>query len=201
MLRVTLPLLFVLCFVTGVSAQTVVCFGDSLTAGYGAPSGESYPDFLRKDLAAAGYHVTLINDGVSGDTTKDGLARLSEVLRAHPSIVVLELGANDGLRGQPAPGIERNLRTIIRTLQQHRIRILMAGIYVPPNLGPDYTHQFDAIFPGLAKQYRLPLIPFLLTGVFGIDGLMSPDDLHPNGAGYRHVAQTVLPYLEPMLKK
>lgn len=201
-MRRALTLLAVLLLtISAARAQTVVCFGDSLTAGRGASPGESYPDYLRKDLAVAGYHTTIINDGVSGDTTKDGLERIREVLRAHPAIVILELGANDGLRGEAVPGIVTRLSTIIRSLQQHRIRILLAGIYMPPNLGPDYVRQFDSIYPALAQRYHLAYIPFLLTNVFGLPDLMSDDDLHPNGAGYQIVAQTVLHALEPMLHK
>ncbi len=179
----------------------VVCFGDSLTAGHGAPPGSAYPDFLRRDLAAAGYHVTLLNQGVSGDTTKDGLARMPAVLRAHPAIVILEFGANDGLRGQPVPGMEQHLTTMILAFQRAHIRILLLGMKLPPNLGPDYVKQFDGMYPALAAKYKLPLVPFLLQGVYGDDTLMSPDYIHPNGEGYEHVAQNVLPYLEPMLTK
>ncbi len=180
-------------------AQTIVCFGDSLTAGQGAAPGNSYPDFLRKDLAAAGFHGTVVNQGVSGDTTKDGLSRMAQVLRAHPSIVILELGANDGIRGQMLPGIEHNLSIMIQAFQRAHIQVLLAGIDLPPNLGADYVKQFDAIYPELAKRYKLPLIPFLLQGVYGVFGLMSQDYIHPNDAGYEKVALTVQDYLQPML--
>ena len=182
-------------------SQTVVCFGDSLTQGVGAPAGSAYPDFLRKDLLEAGYHLDLINQGVAGDTTKDGMARVDAVLRAHPAVVVLELGANDGLRGQPVPGIVHNLSTMIDTFERARIRVLLAGIDLPPNLGPEYVKQFDAVYPALAAKYKLPLIPFLLQDVYGVEGMMSPDYLHPNGMGYERVARNVVPYLEPMLTK
>ncbi len=182
-------------------AQTVVCFGDSLTFGTGASPGHSYPDFLRQDLLDAGYHITLISQGVAGDTTKDGLGRFNAVLRARPSVVVLELGANDGLRGQPVDGIAHNLSTMIEAMQRQHIRVLLAGIDLPPNLGPDYVKQFDSMYPALAAKYRLPLIPFLLQGVYGVEGMMSQDYLHPNGQGYERVARNVLSYLEPMLSK
>ncbi len=201
MLRSVLFLFFLASFASGAHAQTVVCFGDSLTAGYGAAPGHAYPDYLRKDLAAAGYQVTIVNQGVSGDTTKDALARFPAVLQAHPEIVVLELGANDGLRGQPVAGIQQNLATMLRALQAHHIRVLLAGIYMPPNLGPDYTKPFDAMYPKLAKQFRVSLIPFLLQDVFDHDELMSADGIHPNDEGYERVAQTVLHTLTPMLKK
>ncbi len=200
MLR-ALAALLLLSIVHTAHAQTIVCFGDSLTAGYGAPPGGAYPDYLRKDLDQAGYHVTLLNQGVTGATTKDGLAQIPAVLQAHPAIVILELGANDGLRGQPVELTERNLSSMIDSFRRAHIRVLLAGIDLPPNLGPDYVKQFDALYPALAAKYKLPLIPFLLQGVYGVDGLMSPDSLHPNAAGYRQVAQTVLPYLKPMLGK
>ena len=205
MIRTLATLLSALFIALAVQAQgaqpLVVCFGDSLTAGHGAPPGSAYPDFLRKDLAAAGYHVTLANQGVSGDTTKDGLARMPAVLRAHPALVVLEFGANDGLRGQPVPGIVEHLDTMILAFQRAHIRVLLIGMDLPPNLGPDYVKQFDGMYPALAKKYKLPLVPFLLQGVYGDDTLMSPDYIHPNGDGYAHVAKNVLPYLEPMLTK
>ncbi len=192
-------LLLLLAVPVAAHAQTVVCFGDSLTAGRGAPPGASYPDDLRRDLQHSGAHATIINQGISGDTTKDGLARIGAVLRAHPAIVVLELGANDGLRGFPVPGIEQNLERTIQQLQRAHIRILLLGMQLPPNLGPDYVQPFNAMYPALAAKYKLPLVPFLLQGVYGVEGLMSEDYLHPNGAGYRIVARNVLSYLQPML--
>ncbi len=193
-------LLFLLvCF--PLRAQTIVCFGDSLTAGFGAPAGASYPDDLRKALAQAGSQATVVNQGISGDTTKDGLARIDAVLKLHPTIVILELGANDGLRGYPVDGIERNLNTILTDLQRARIRVLLLGMKLPPNLGPDYVGPYEAVFPTLAAKYKVPLVPFLLDHVWDNPDLLSPDNLHPNAAGYRVVTQNVLPYLKPMLAK
>ncbi len=192
-------LLFFACFAA--RAQTVVCFGDSLTAGYGAPAGASYPDDLRRDLAAAGSHAAVFNQGISGNTTKDGAARVDQVLRLHPAIVVLELGANDGLRGFPVADIRSNLEQVIRRLKAAHVRILLVGMKVPPNLGEDYTGPYDALFPALASKYKLPLVPFILEGVYDHQELLSPDNLHPNAEGYRVVARNVLPYLKPMLAK
>jgi acyl-CoA thioesterase-1 len=182
-------------------AQTVLCFGDSLTAGYRAPVGDAYTDFLGKSLTQAGYHVTLINQGVDGDTTKDGLARMPTALATHPSIVILELGGNDGLRGQPVPTIYTNLASMIQTFQHHHIRVLLAGIMLPPNYGADYTQQFNPIYAKLASKYHVPLMPFFLKDVYGIDSLMSGDGIHPNAYGYAKVAENVQPYLEKMLTK
>ena len=204
MLRLILTLLL-LCVAgplrVGAGAQTVVCFGDSLTAGTGAPAGSSYPDFLRTDVQNAGYHATILNQGVAGETTKDGLSRIDDVLAAHPAIVVLELGANDGLRGLPPDSTAANLGTMIQQLQRAHIRVVLAGIQMPPNLGLQYVHQYDAIFPDLAARYKIALIPWLLQGVYGVEGLMSSDYIHPNGEGYVRVAQTVFDALKPMLKK
>ncbi len=181
--------------------QVVVCFGDSLTAGYGAPQGQSYPDYLESDLIEHGLHPKIINAGVSGATTKDGLSQLRTVVAMHPDIAIVEFGANDGLRGAPVPLIVANLGTIIDTLQQAHIRVLLAGIYMPPNYGPDYVQQFDAIYPALARKYKVPLLPFLLKDVYGVPGMMSGDNAHPNGEGYQVVARNVLSVLLPMLKK
>ncbi|RRA47151.1 arylesterase [Acidipila sp. EB88] len=181
--------------------QTVVCFGDSLTAGYGAAPGTSYPDFLRKALEAASYHATILNQGISGNTTKDGVSRVANIIAEHPSLVLLEFGANDGLRGQPVDGIQRNLVTMIEALQHAHIKVLLLGMQLPPNLGPDYVKPFDAMYPALAARYKLRLVPFLLKDVYGHDELMSADSMHPNGAGYAQVARNVLPFVEPLLEK
>lgn len=182
-------------------AQTVVCFGDSLTAGFGAPAGASYPDALRRMLAAGGSHAAIANQGVSGDTTKDGLARIGAVLRLHPDIVVVELGANDGLRGFPVPEIERNLDAILARLQAAHVQVLLLGMRLPPNLGPDYVGPYEAIFPALAAKYKVSFVPFLLDHVWDHQELLSPDNLHPNGDGYQVVANNVLAGLKPMLAK
>jgi acyl-CoA thioesterase-1 len=179
----------------------IVCFGDSLTAGFGLDTGQSYPDLLQKELDRHGYKYRVENLGVSGDTTQDGLARVSLALDLKPRIVVLELGANDGLRGQPVSGIERNLGQIIEAFQTAKVSILLAGITLPPNYGPEYIHRFAAVYPDLAAKYKVRLLGFLLAGVGGNPRLMQPDGLHPNAEGTRTVAATVLQALEPMLKK
>ncbi len=190
-------------------AQTVICFGDSLTFGTGSTPGSAYPDFLRKDLAAAGYHATVVNEGVGGNTTADGLARLPAVLALHPAVVVLALGANDAIAAVPVSTIEHNLGVMIEALQHAHIRVLLAGIDLPPGeepiymkerLQPSYLHQFYAIYPELAKQYNVPYIPFLLEGAYGVPGMMSPDYLHPDAAGYEKVAENVLPGVEQLLR-
>jgi acyl-CoA thioesterase-1 len=185
----------------------IVCFGDSLTAGFGLDSGQSYPSLLQRELDRRGYKYRVENLGVSGDTTQDGLARVSNALALKPAIAVIELGANDGLRGQPVAGIERNLGQIIEAFQKAdgfqaaKVNVLLAGITLPPNYGPDYIARFAAIYPKLAAKYKVRLLDFLLAGVAGNPRLMQPDGLHPNADGTRTVAATVFKALEPMLKK
>ena len=179
----------------------IVCFGDSLTAGYGVDPGKSFPDLLQRGLDQRGYHYKVINMGVSGETTQDGLARLARVISEHPQIVILELGANDGLRGEPVSITEGNLGRIIEALKQAGAKVVLAGITLPPNYGPDYIPKFNAIFPELAKRYMLTLIPFLLADVATKPNLMQADGLHPNAEGTRQVAANVMRVLEPLLRK
>lgn len=179
----------------------IVCFGDSLTAGLGLDSGESYPDVLQKLLDRRGYHYRVVNLGVSGETTQDGLARISMVVAEKPAIVVLEFGANDGLRGQPVAGTEHNLARMVEQLQGAGARLVLAGITLPPNYGPAYIQRFDAVYKNLAAKYKLHFIPFLLAGVAGNPSLMQRDGLHPNAAGARIVAATVARALAPLLNR
>jgi acyl-CoA thioesterase-1 len=179
----------------------VVCFGDSLTAGLGVESGQTYPDLLQKELDGRGYRYRVVNLGVSGDTTQDGLERLPLVLSEKPRIVLVEFGANDGLRGQPPPITEQNLSQIIEALQKAGVQVELAGITLPPNYGPEYIRKFDAIYPELASRYKVPLLPFLLAGVAGKTDLMQRDGLHPNAEGTRLVARNVFRALEPLLKR
>ncbi len=179
--------------------QIIVCFGDSLTAGYGAPAGQSYPDFLESDLIEQGLHPRILNRGVSGATSKDALDQLPAVLALHPNIAVVEFGANDGLRGAPASLIQANLGTIIQALQQAHVRVILTGIYMPPNYGPDYVQQFNAIYPALARKYKVLLMPFILKDVYGVPGLMSGDGIHPNGEGYQVIARNIMQLLLPFI--
>ena len=179
----------------------IVCFGDSLTAGFGLDAGQSYPDLVQRELERRGFQYRVENLSVSGDTTQDGLARVSMALALKPAIAVLELGANDGLRGQPVSGIERNLGQIIEAFRKAKATVLLAGITLPPNYGPDYIRRFAAIYPELAAKYKVRLLDFLLAGVAGDPRLMQPDGLHPTAEGTRIVAATVFKALAPMLKK
>lgn len=182
----------------------IAAFGDSLSAGHGAPVGDSYPDYLQKQLTAKGYAYRVVNLGISGNTTTDGLERIDSVLALQPAIVILELGGNDGLRGIPIADSRANLDRMIIELQQAHIKILLAGMSLPPNYGPDYIHSFQAMYTGLARRHKLPLIPFLLQDIVkqakANPGLIQPDGIHPTAAGNRIVAGTVMQYLQPMLR-
>ena len=177
----------------------IVAFGDSLSAGYGAEPGKSFPDFLQKDLDAAGLHWRVLNAGVSGNTTTDGLDRIQEVLARKPRITILEFGGNDGLRGLPLQTTRDNLAQMIRTLEAGGSKVLVAGMTLPPNYGGDYITKFGEIYVDLAKKYNLPRIPFLLSDVVFRPGMMQQDGIHPTAQGNQIVAQTVMRYLKPML--
>ena len=181
---------------------SVVAFGDSLSAGFGAEAGKSYPDYLQKMLDANGYRYRVINAGVSGDTSSDGVERMRDIVSAHPAVVIVEFGGNDGLRGQPVAGTKANLQQMIVTLQKSGAKVVLAGITLPRNYGPEYIRSFDNIYTDLAKQYKVVLVPFLLQGVAAASpGLMQKDGIHPTAAGNEKVAATVYKYLAPVLKK
>lgn len=177
----------------------IVAFGDSLSAGFGADPGKSFPDFLQKDLNAAGLHWRVVNSGVSGNTTTDGLARLSEVLALKPRVTVVEFGGNDGLRGLPTQTTRANLDQMIRMLQAAGSKIVLAGMTLPPNYGPDYIKSFEEIYRDLAVKYKVARIPFLLDGVAVHPNLMQQDGIHPTAEGNEIVAKTVMRYLTPLL--
>ena len=179
----------------------IACFGDSLTAGFGTEAGESYPEDLQRALDASGYHYRVANLGISGNTTKDGLDRIDRVIALHPSLVVVEFGGNDGLRGLRIADTRANLDKIISTLKQSGTKVVLAGITLPPDYGPDYIRQFDETYSLLARKYNVPMIPFLLKGVFGVDGMMQADRTHATAAGNKVVAENVHALIQPLLKK
>ncbi len=179
----------------------IVCFGDSLTAGFGIESAASYPTDLQRLLDAAGYHYRVINEGVSGETTKDGLERIDRVLGHKPQIVVLEFGGNDGLRGLPISMAQQNIASMIGRLQRSGAKVALAGISLPPQYGTDYIARFDAMYPALARQFHVPLLPFLLQNVYGVTGDIQPDGVHPTAQGAKQVAANVQKLIQPMLKK
>ena len=179
----------------------LVCFGDSLTAGAGTGPGESYPDYLQSDLDRLHIHYRVDNQGVSGDTTKDGVARLPEVLALHPAVVVVEFGGNDGLRGLPIADTRANLDQIVATLQHAGIQVALAGITLPPDYGHDYIRQFNQTYTLLARKYRVPLLSFLLKNVYGVPGMMQSDRTHATAKGNQVVARNILALILPLLKK
>jgi acyl-CoA thioesterase-1 len=182
--------------------RTILVFGDSLSAAYGIRPEQGWVALLTQRLQAQGYGYDVINASVSGETTEGGLARLPRALQLHqPSIVVLELGANDALRGLPLNGTRANLASMVRAAQEAGASVLLVGLRIPPNYGPRYTEEFAGMFPDVAKQYHLQLVPFLLQDVALDPARMQQDGLHPNAAGEPPVLDTLWPYLKPLLKK
>ncbi len=179
----------------------IAVFGDSLSAGFGVAPGKSYPDDLQRLLDGAGYRYRVVNLGVSGDTTTDGLERLPAVLALHPAIVILEFGGNDGLRGLPVTAARKNLAETIEALQKAGARILLAGMTLPRNYGPEYIQSFEQMYIDLSAQYKIARIPFLLEGVGGRPDLIQPDGIHPTAEGAEIVSRTVMKYLQPMLRR
>ena len=179
----------------------IACFGDSITAGYGAEAGHAYPDYLQQLLAGRGYHYHVINKGISGDTTKDGVARLKDVLAAHPAIAVVEFGGNDGLRGLPITATRANLDQIITTLQAAGVKVVLAGITLPPDYGQDYIRDFNDTYAMAAKKYKVPLLPFLYIHVYEVPGTIQPDGIHTTAKGNALVAENIFGLLKLLLKK
>jgi acyl-CoA thioesterase-1 len=179
----------------------IVAFGDSLTAGLGVQVGESYPAQLQRRLDDLKYPYRVINAGVSGDTTAGGLRRVPWILKNEPELVILELGANDGLRGLSVDQTKSNLRQIVTQLKEAGAAVVLAGMKLPPNYGEDYTTRFEAIYPALAQEYHLPLIPFFLEGVGGASSLNQADGIHPTKEGYEIVVEQVLKVLKAVLSE
>lgn len=161
----------------------------------------SYPAQLQDELDRLGYHYRVVNQGVSGETTSGGLARLGGALTLNPELVILELGANDGLRGIPIEVARKNLATMIEAFKERETMVVLAGLTLPRNYGPDYIREFEAMFTGLAEQYETALIPFFLEGVAGDRALNQADGIHPTGEGYAIVVDNVLETIETYLKK
>ena len=180
---------------------TLVCFGDSITAGYGLQAGQAYPDFLQKKLDAEGYAYKVVNQGTSGATTKDALATLPDVLRLHPAIVIVEFGGNDGLRGLPVVQTRANLDQVLTALERAHVKILLAGITLPPDYGPDYIRSFDQIFRDLAAKHHVAFVPMLYKDLVHVPGTIQADGIHPTVKGSAIIAGTLFPVLKPLLRK
>lgn len=177
----------------------VIFMGDSLTAGYGLSESEAYPALLAKGFDASGRAARVVNAGISGDTTAGGLARVEWILSQHPDVVVVELGANDGLRGLSLEETKENLDGIIRRCLEAGSQVLLLGMKIPPSYGPEYSADFMALFGNLADEHDVVLMPFLLEGVAADPTLNQADGIHPNAAGQRVLAESVRPYLVEIL--
>jgi acyl-CoA thioesterase-1 len=178
----------------------VIFLGDSLTAGYGLPADDAFPQLVARSLRDKGRPIRVVNAGVSGDTTTGGLERLSWLLKQKPDVLVVGLGANDAMRGQPIDAIESNLRGIVDRGRAAGAKVVLLGMRIPTNFGPEYAEAFAAIYPRVAKDEKTILMPFLLEGVGGHADLNQNDGIHPNLAGERIVAAGVVPYVERALK-
>ena len=181
------------------AATRILVYGDSLAAGHGLPEAEAFPARLQARLRAAGIDAVVINGGVSGDTTADGLARLDWMMADHPAIVLLELGANDALRGIDPKLTAANLDNILAKLTRSGAKVMLLGMLAPPNWGRAYQRAFDAIYPRLAAKYHVPLYPFLLDGVALRPDLNQADGLHPNAKGAEIIARKLAPMVEHIL--
>lgn len=194
----------VFCVTSPVQAEEtrrIVAIGDSLTAGYGLPTGEDFVTQLEATLQAKGYKVEIENAGVSGDTTAGGLQRLDWAIGNGADFVILELGANDALRGIEPAETRRNLSQIIEVIQQRDIPILLAGMKAPPNMGSEYANAFDQIFPDLASQYKTGYYPFFLDGVAADPALNQDDYIHPNAEGVKVIVGNILPYVTEFIEQ
>jgi len=203
------PLVIVACTVlvwlvtaapAGAEPRVVVALGDSLTAGLGVAPDEAWPARLQARLRREGWDYRVVNAGVSGDTTAGGLRRLDWVLRTDPSLVIVALGANDGLRGQRVDVMRDNLTAIIERLRARGARVLLAGMRMPPNYGAAYTREFAAAFGEVARRTNVALMPFLLEGVAAVPALNQVDGIHPNAEGQRLIAEAIWPYVKPLLE-
>ena len=179
----------------------LVCYGDSITAGYGLQDGQSYPDFLQKKLDARGDRYKVINRGTSGATTKDALAGLPFLLRLHPAIVIVEFGGNDGLRGLPLDQTEDNLDQVLTALEGAHAKIVLAGITLPPDYGPDYIRSFEQVFRDLAAKHHVAFVPMLYENLIRVPGTIQDDGIHPTAKGSAIIADTLFPVLRPLLHK
>ena len=184
-----------------VDAAIIVAFGDSLTAGLGLAPEDNYPSLLQNSLLEQGFPYRVINEGVSGDTSATALARVDTAASEHAELALIAIGANDGLRGLPIDEMEKNLREIVKRFEAAGSRVALAGMRIPPNMGPEYVQDFEAVFPRVAQDMEIPLLPFLLEGVAADPDLNQDDGIHPNEEGARMVARLVADFVKPLLRR
>jgi acyl-CoA thioesterase I len=195
-------ILFTIMFVQSSSAATLLIWGDSLSAAYGIPQETAWPRLLDQKLQREGYRYQIVNASISGETSAGGLARLPAALSEHkPAIVIIELGANDGLRGLPIAAMRSNLDAMIRASQGAGAKVMLIGMRMPPNFGPIYTTKFQEIYGTLAKERKTALLPFMMEGFALREDLFQNDNLHPTSAAQTLILQNVWPALKPLLKK
>ena len=198
--KITLSIVLVF-FSPSIQPKVILFFGDSLTAGYGLSTEIAFPALVEESLNKKGKACKVINAGLSGETSAGGLSRIDWILRQPIDIFILELGANDGLRGLPIEETRKNLQQIIDKVRAKNpdVKIVIAGMMVPPNMGPEYSANFQKVFPAIAKKNNATLIPFLLKAVGGIEKLNQPDGIHPNAEGHKIVASNVEEVIEKLL--
>jgi acyl-CoA thioesterase I len=179
----------------------LVCFGDSITAGYGLQPDQAYPAALQRKLDRAGYRYEVNNQGTSGATSKDAVANVRAVLRLNPQLVIVEFGGNDGLRGLPLELTRRNLDSVLTTLENAHVKVLLAGITLPPNYGSDYIQSFEAMFRDLAQKHHIAFVPMIYKDMVHAPNTIQADGIHPTAKGSEIIADTLLTALKPLLKK
>jgi len=177
----------------------IICFGDSITAGLGLQPNQAYPAALQRDLEKDSYKYTVENRGTSGATTKDAAADVASIVQSHPAVVIVEFGGNDGLRGLPLDQTRKNLDAVLTALEAAHIKVLLAGITLPPNYGPDYIHSFDQIFRDLAQKHHIAFVPMIYKDLVNVPGTIQSDGIHPTAKGSEIIARTLLPRLTPLL--
>ena len=183
----------------GAERPLLVCFGDSITAGYGLQPGQAYSDALQRNLDAAGYKYKVVNEGTSGATTKDAVASLRSILQLKPQVVIVEFGGNDGLRGLPLDETRRNLDAVLTAFGNSHVKVLLAGITLPPNYGPDYIQAFESLFRDLAAKHHTAFVPMIYKDLVKVPDTIQPDGIHPTAKGSEIIAGTLLPALKPLL--
>lgn len=197
----TLLVFFLISPANAALAYTIAVFGDSLTAGYQLPANEAFPAVLEQKLKKDGYDVSVVNLSVSGETTAGGKARIPQLLAVKPDMVIVELGANDALRGLPVKNAKENLAAIIKAAQKEKARVVLAGMRSPPNYGPEYVNQFEGMYRELAKEYHVPLFPFILNAIVMKPEFNLADGYHPNAAGVVKMVEDFYPFFVSVQKR